>query len=110
VEDVLGHGEVDLALGVEREEQQPARREAGEAQVAEAERQGAGVAVAMDLDHPSSRRVSAAARTVRSMSSSECASDTNAASNWLGARYTPRASRPRKNRPKRAVSERLAGG
>ena len=51
---------------------------------------------------------SLAAPIVRRISSSECAAETNAASNCDGARYTPRSSMARKKRPKRAVSLRLA--
>src|ERR1017187_8097933 len=47
---------------------------------------------------------SRAAAIVFAISSSVCAALTNAASNCEGARYTPRSSIFRKNRPNRAVS------
>src|SRR3954469_22296931 len=47
---------------------------------------------------------SAAAAIVCATSASSCASETKAASNCDGARYTPRSSMAWKNRPKRAVS------
>jgi hypothetical protein len=47
-----------------------------------------------DVPYPaaSSVKTDPAASRVASMSSSECASETNPASNWEGAKYTPRSS------------------
>ena len=53
---------------------------------------------------------SLAAWTVLSTTSSVCAVEKNAASNWEGARYTPPPSMAVKKRPKRAVSLALALG
>src|ERR1700732_860132 len=49
-------------------------------------------------------RPSRNAAIVRSMSASECAAETNSASNCEGARKTPRSSMARKNAAKRLVS------
>lgn len=63
----------------------------------------------LSLSHPTAAlRASPAAPTVCSMSASVWAAETNAASNWLQGRYTPRASISQKKRAKSDVSERLA--
>src|ERR1039457_3308358 len=65
--------------------------------------------ICQSLTNPAySASASRAAAMVFSISSSVCAALTNAASNCDGARYTPRSSMRRKNRPNRAVSHFLA--
>jgi hypothetical protein len=65
------------------------------------------LAGAFDFVHPrpTARRVSPAARIVRSISASLCAAETNSASNCDGAINTPRSSISRKNAAYMAVSD-----
>ena len=58
-------------------------------------------ALEISVDHPEARevRLSTAARSTRSRSAGVWASETKAASNCEGARYTPRSSMAWKNRP-----------